>query len=133
MTGTDRREVPRCQLPDLHRITQMIIRPGREVSLVDLSTRGALVESPQPLRPDSLVEVQMTVCDRRLVVRGCVLRSSVWKLGATGIWYRSAICFEHHVSWLTRGADPGSPYTIGKYVSSTGDGQLIPAPCMDAT
>ena len=103
MTGlspVERRLAPRQTLDDGHCVTQVLVRPGRDVVLVNIALGGALVESPQQLRPESLIEVQLTTAERRLVVRGSVVRSSVWKLCSSGVWYRSAIRFEHHVAWF---------------------------------
>jgi hypothetical protein len=76
--------------------TQAILRPGYSVNLIDLSSGGALIEGPRPLRPGSRVHLQLTTKSRRLGIIAHVLRCSVASLGAGqgGVQYRGALKFD---------------------------------------
>jgi len=76
--------------------TQVILRPGYSVSLIDISSGGALIEGSRPLRPGSRVHLQLTTKTRRLGLVAHVLRCSVVSLGAGqgGVQYRGALKFD---------------------------------------
>ncbi len=76
--------------------TQVILRPGYSVSLIDISSGGALIEGSRPLRPGSRVHLQLTTKTRRLGLVAHVLRCSVVSLGTGqgGVQYRGALKFD---------------------------------------
>lgn len=89
------------------------IRPGYNVSVVDVSAGGVLVESERRLFPGSVVELQVRSAHRSQVVRGHIVRCAVARLRANAICYRGAIAFDHNLPWLvdetvTGYAVPGS-------------------------
>lgn len=93
--------------------TQAILRPGYSVSLVDLSSGGALIEGPRPLRPGSRVHLQLTTKSRRLGIIAHVLRCSVVSLGSgQGVQYRGALKFDQRCDAI--------------WEAGTLDGYLIP-------
>lgn len=92
---------------------QAILRPGYAVSLVDLSTGGALIQGPRPLRPGARVHLQLLTGTRRLGISGHVLRCSVASLDSRqGVQYRGALKFDHPCDAL--------------WEASTLDGYLVP-------
>ena len=50
-------------------VMRAVLRPGRAVSLINLSAGGALVESQRPLRPGSNVHLQLVADGRTMVCR----------------------------------------------------------------
>ncbi len=71
------------------------IWPGRDVTVVNVSTGGALVEGDARLAPGMSVDLQLTAPGGRLLVRGRVLRCYVSALGRHGVVrYRGAVVFE---------------------------------------
>ena len=93
--------------------TQAILRPGYAVSLVDLSSGGALIQGPRPLRPGARVHLQLQTGARRLGIAAHVLRCSVASLDShQGVQYRGALKFDHRCDEL--------------WEASTLDGYLIP-------
>ena len=75
--------------------TQVILRPGYAVALIDLSAGGAMIEGPRPLRPGTRVHVQLVNGARRLALTAHVLRCSVAALdGEAGVRYRGALRFD---------------------------------------
>lgn len=70
------------------------MRPGLAVSVVELSTGGALVESSTPVRPDARTELGLDGLDgRRHAMRARVLRC--WVAALVPLRYRSAVRFDH--------------------------------------
>ena len=72
---------------------QAQLRPGLPVVVLNLSTRGALVESRLPCRPGGRTELQLDSPDgRRRRAAGEVLRC--WVASLAPLRFRSAVCFE---------------------------------------
>ena len=93
--------------------TQAILRPGYAVSLIDLSSGGALIQGPRPLRPGARVHLQLLTGTRRLGIAAHVLRCSVAALDSRqGVQYRGALKFDYRCDALWEG--------------STLDGYLVP-------
>lgn len=75
---------------------QATLRPGCEMSVIDLSTGGALVQAHRPLRPGARVHVRIVADGRTFALAARVLRCMVWSLtGEEGVVYRGALQFEH--------------------------------------
>ena len=97
---TDRRADTRFGQPVIAG-TQAILRPGYAVSLVDLSSGGALIQGPRPLRPGARVHLQLLTGTRRLGIAAHVLRCSVASLDSRqGVQYRGALKFDHRCDAL---------------------------------
>jgi PilZ domain len=81
--------------------TQAILRPGYSVSLIDLSSGGALIQGPRPLRPGARVHLQLVTGNRRLAIGAHVLRCAVTSLDSRqGVQYRGALKFDHRCDAL---------------------------------
>jgi len=75
------------------------VRPGRDVSLLDLGDDGALVEGTTRLMPGSRVVLQLQTCERSVAVAGQVVRCEVASLDRDrGIRYRGALRFDEPLS-----------------------------------
>jgi hypothetical protein len=86
---------------------QAILRPGYAVTLIDLSSGGALIEGPRPLRPGARVHFQLTIGERRLGLGAHVLRCAVASLDSrVGVLYRGALKFDHRCDVLWEQASP---------------------------
>jgi len=103
----DRRRARRRLTIHDHGIVSARVRPGREASLLDVSAGGALVETTYRLLPGSPIELYVATSERRASVRGGVLRSAVVGVRAAGMCYRSAIGFDHLLSWFVDGEAGG--------------------------
>jgi hypothetical protein len=99
-TRSERRRNRRHSGPEEHRIVSARIRPGHDVSVVDVSAGGVLVESERRLLPGSAVELHVRSAHRSQIVRGHIVRCAVARLRANAICYRGAIAFDHHLLWL---------------------------------
>lgn len=75
----------------------MRLRAGRELTVVDLSNAGALVEGPARLLPGTHVDVHIVTRDGRALVRGRVVRAYVSHVAADVVRYRGAIAFDRAI------------------------------------
>jgi len=107
---SERRRNRRHARPEEHRIVSARIRPGYDVSVIDVSAGGALVESERRLMPGSAVELHIRSAQRSEIVRGHIVRCAVARLRANGVCYRGAIAFDHNLLWLVDEAVTG--YTV---------------------
>jgi hypothetical protein len=108
--------------------TQAILRPGYEVSLVDLSAGGALIQGPRPLRPGARVHLQLLTGTRRLGIAAHVLRCAVASLDSRqGVQYRGAVRFERRCDSLWEGSTlDGYLVPIDEPPVAAGEGHGIP-------
>jgi hypothetical protein len=97
-TTPDRRRTKRFGGHD-HGIISARVRPGHEVSVLDVSAGGALVEGACRLMPGTVVELQLETDRERAAITGRVLRCAVARLRSTSVCYRGAIGFERHLAW----------------------------------
>jgi hypothetical protein len=93
-----------------HGIVAARIRPGYQVTLIDLSPGGALVEADRRLLPGSAVELQIQTSDRQAIMRGSVVRCSVAHVRPASISYRGAIVFDRHMPWFADGGGYDLPF-----------------------
>ncbi len=113
LVGVERRASRRRPKGECGWVSRARVRPGLDVTLLDVSSGGALVEGSVRLLPGSRVELQLSSADAARVVAGRVLRCSVSALcGENVIRYTAAVGFD------TRLAIPGD--------DSTRDGYLLP-------
>jgi PilZ domain-containing protein len=99
-TPSERRRSRRHVRPEEHRILSARVRPGYDVSVIDVSAGGALVESDRRLLPGAPVELHLRTDQRSEIVRGRIVRCAVTRLRANAVCYRGAIAFDHTLLWL---------------------------------
>jgi hypothetical protein len=86
-------------------IVRARIRGGHDVSVIDVSSGGTLIESSHRLMPGSMVELHLRrEGGEAEMVRGRVLRCSVAGLSASGVRYRGAVTFDRDLPWFSDGA-----------------------------
>jgi len=124
---TDRRADARFGQPVIAD-TKAILRPGYAVSLVDLSSGGALIQGPRPLRPGARVHLQLQTGAKRLGLAAQVLRCSVASLDSgSGVQYRGALRFDHRCDWLWENSSlAGYLLPIDDGEGGGGEGQALP-------
>jgi hypothetical protein len=95
----DRRRAVRRSARE-HRLVAARLRPGYDVSVIDVSAGGALIESARRLLPNSRVELHLQ-SERGVAecVRGHVVRCFVSRLRPDAVRYRGAIAFDHRLAW----------------------------------
>lgn len=89
----ERRAYARHRDTDLQWVRTARLTVGQGVSLVDLSAGGALLDSPVPLRPNSILGLEIVGAGVFTVVQFRVLRCEVGGLGADRTMYRGACEF----------------------------------------
>ena len=81
-------------MPDpLAPIARVRLRTGRELTVIDLSPLGVLVEGSTRLLPGTHLDVHVTSAQGRIPVRARVVRCHVWSLTAEVVQYRGAFAF----------------------------------------
>ena len=81
------------------------VRPGHRLQVVDVSSRGALVEGQRPLRPGSRVEVHLESDTRGSTVAASVTRCLVSAIDPEGgVTYRAALSFTDSCDWVREAA-----------------------------
>ena len=73
-----------------------VLRPGKPIRLLNITSRAALVEYAARLRPGSHIEIQLAGPDSRASVRGRIDRCHVAALEP--IRYRGVVLFEEFVN-----------------------------------
>ena len=77
------------------------IRLGHRLEVIDVSSSGALVEGPCPLRPGARIEVQLDTEVRGSMVVASVMRCAVSAIDpVVGVTYRSALAFAEACDWV---------------------------------
>ena len=77
------------------------VRLGHRLVLLDVSSRGALVEGQCPLRPGSRIEVQLETGARGSMVSAHVTRCVVSAIDPEcGVTYQAALAFADSCDWV---------------------------------
>jgi PilZ domain-containing protein len=122
----ERRRMPR-RIPEPGEVLSKVrLRGGREWTVVDISSGGALLDGDNRLLPGTHVDVHVTTRDGRVLVRARVVRASVVRLRADVVGYHAALAFEASVDTLTRGyAVPAvtTPIVVGSTVYPVDSGE----------
>jgi hypothetical protein len=94
--GHERRRHARIPAEALPHLTARVVG-GPMVRLLDVSRRGARVETDLPLRPGRAVTIRFVAIDSTLTLTGAVVRSSVAVLAEDGVKYHTALSFAEDV------------------------------------
>jgi hypothetical protein len=112
----DRRAYQRLRDSELEWVRTVRLAGGKGVALVDLSAGGALLDSPQALRPASLLTLQIAGRGVDTAVEFRVLRCQVGAIGPHGPTYRAACEFTRLIE-LPRGLSLSAPaHSSGSFV-----------------
>lgn len=84
---------------------------GPAVELLDVSRRGVLVQTATRLLPGSPIAIKFVAADADLVLRGCVVRSSVAVLNGTEVKYHTAVAFNDDITLCEEGLWSEEPET----------------------
>jgi hypothetical protein len=99
----ERRRVPRHAPDPGDVLARVRLRGGRELTVVDISGNGALLEGETRLLPGTHVDVHVTTRDGRVLVRARVMRAWVVRLRADAVGYHAALAFENAIDASSRG------------------------------
>jgi len=90
---TERRRGSRWTPAATYPLSRVRLRLGRELSVIDVSTSGALVHGTTRLLPGTHVDVHVTASQGRVLIRARVVRCAVWDVTAEIVQYRGALAF----------------------------------------
>jgi hypothetical protein len=93
----ERRRAPRRAPAADEPLSQVRLRAGRELVVVDVADGGLLAEGGMRLLPGTHVDVHLVTSEGRLLVRSRVVRAFVCYLASECIRYRGALMFERPV------------------------------------
>ena len=117
----ERRRAPRRPSAVDEPLSQIRLRAGRQLTVIDVSDAGLMAEGEMRLLPGTHVEVHLMTSDGRQLVRSRVVRAFVHQLCANRVLYRGALAFDRPVNTaivgyaMPEGDDalsdvPGNPY-----------------------
>jgi hypothetical protein len=93
----ERRHAVRRRPADDEPLSRVRLRAGRELSVIDVSSAGVLVEGTARMLPGTHVDVHVVTAAGRTLVRSHVVRAYVSELAGDLIRYRGALAFERPV------------------------------------
>jgi hypothetical protein len=117
----DRRRAPRRTTGPDEPLSQIRLRAGRQLTVIDVSDVGLMSEGEMRLLPGTHVEVHLVTSEGRLLVRSRVVRVFVCHVSASQVRYRGALAFDRLVHTDAVGyaipgghdrrtSEPGKPY-----------------------
>ena len=95
------------------------MRAGRELSVIDVSNTGVLVEGKARLLPGTHVEMHLVTSEGRTLVRSRVIRAYVAELRADLVRYRGALAFDRLIDTAAPGYAVPGPATRNADISGT--------------
>ena len=106
---SDRRRSPRRTPASDEPLSQVRLRAGRQLEVINVSDTGLLAEGEMRLLPGTHVDVHLVTAEGRLLIRSRVVRAFVHRVCRDRIDYRGAIVFERTVSTAAVGyPSPGA-------------------------
>lgn len=78
-------------------LSRVRLRTGSELSVVDVSSAGLLVEGAARLLPGTHLDVHVVTRDGRILVRSRVIRAYVSALKSDLVRYRGALAFDRPI------------------------------------
>jgi hypothetical protein len=126
----DRRRGPRRTPASDEPVSQVRLRAGRQLEVIDVSDTGLLAQGDMRLLPGTHVDVHLVTAEGRLLIRSRVVRAFVCRVCRDRIEYRGALAFERPVSTAAVGypipeaaealnAPSGKPYPDREVASQT--------------
>ena len=88
-----RRAVRRTPQPD-EALSRVRLRTGRELTVVNISAHGTLLEGVTRLLPNTHTDIHIVTRNGRVLVRTRVVRALVWRLERDVVCYRTALVFD---------------------------------------
>ena len=129
---SDRRRSPRRTPASDEPLSQVRLRAGRQLEVINVSDAGLLAEGEMRLLPGTHVDVHLVTAEGRMLIRSRVIRAFVCRVRPDRIDYRGAIAFERPISTAelgypipeateTSNTPPGKPYPDQAITSHTFD------------
>lgn len=90
----ERRRTIRRRVAADEPLSQIRLRAGRQLGVIDISNSGLLAEGEMRLLPGTHVDVHLVTDEGRLLIRSRVVRAFVCQVSASSIRYRGALAFD---------------------------------------
>ena len=97
VSPVDRRHADRRLPSPDEPLSRLRLRIGTELSVLDISNSGALVEGVARLGPGARVDVHIVTRHGRVLVRSTVMRAWVCAVRVDAVTYRTALRFDQPV------------------------------------
>ncbi len=97
------RNAPRFDAPAMLALKCISLAEGHKVKLINISRRGALIESRDRMSPGSTISLRLTTEKTVYFIKGRIVRSSSSPM--SGRVFRSGIAFHEDFTILPEGAD----------------------------
>lgn len=95
--GSERRRTIRREPHSEEPLSHVRLRTGRELTVVNISSSGALVEGLTRLLPNTHTDLHIVTRHGRVLVRTRVVRACVWRLERDMVCYRTGLAFDRAV------------------------------------
>ena len=96
----EKRSSPRLPPSTISNLKSVRLVAGPEVTLINISRGGALIETEAHLVPHSSVAIRLVAADAVFLLHGKVLRSRASSFQGSTLLYQSAIAFDKELSIL---------------------------------
>jgi hypothetical protein len=93
----ERRRTARRRVAGDEPLSQIRLRAGRQLAVIDISDSGLLAEGEMRLLPGTHVDVHLVTDEGRLLIRSRVVRAFVCHVSSSTIRYRGALAFDRPV------------------------------------
>ncbi len=104
----DRRQAARLSSPS-HGIVRARIRPGHDAVVLNLSSRGILLDTARRLLPGTVVDLSLERAQATDVVRARVCRCIVAAVAPNRVRYQAALGLEKTLDWVYLGLSFPNP------------------------
>jgi hypothetical protein len=121
------RRVPSADEP----LSQVRLRAGGGLSVINVSNAGLLVEGATRLLPGTHVDVHVVTAEGRTLVRSRVIRVYVSELKPNLVRYKGALAFERTIDTAEPGNSNDQNAVPRAPVDSTVQSLYIPVPLID--
>jgi hypothetical protein len=123
----ERRRTARRIVADDEPLSQIRLRAGRQLAVIDISDSGLLAEGEMRLLPGTHVDVHLVTDEGRLLIRSRVVRAFVCQVSASTIRYRGALAFDRAVQTAVPTATAGYAIPGGPNGPAAAEGNPYPA------
>ena len=102
---TEKRTSPRLPASSISSLKSVRLVAGPEVTLINISRGGALIETDALLVPHSSIAIRLVTADAAFLLRGRVLRSRASSFQGSALLYQSALAFDEEFPFLDKPQD----------------------------
>jgi hypothetical protein len=125
--AVERRRAARRLVAGDEPLSQIRLRAGRQLAVIDVSDSGLLAEGEMRLLPGTHVDVHLVTDEGRLLIRSRVVRAFVCHVSAATIRYRGALAFDRTVHTAVQTAVVGYAIPEGLNKPAATEGNPYPA------